>query len=117
MGQGGGVASVLMEGGCEGFELVLLPDDRGEIVADDGGGFFREGSAHDENFWLAGDAGVCEGFANGFAFAGVGYAQPLGSGAGEDRSAEGCVVAVGVSFDDGEDGVGGGCGCECLIVG
>ena len=35
----------------------------------------------------------------------------------QDGSAEGCVVAVGVGFDDGEDGVGRGCGCEGFVVG
>lgn len=73
-GQRGDVASLLMESRGERFELVLLPDYRGEVVAEDGFGFFGEGSADDEDLWLARDAGICEGFADGFAFAGVGYA-------------------------------------------
>ena len=53
---------------------MVLPDDRGQVVADDGFGFFGEGSAHDQDLWLVCDAGVCEAFADGFAFLCVGYA-------------------------------------------
>ena len=64
---------------------MLLPDDGGELMVDDGGSFFGEGSAEDQDLW--GLRGVSEGFADGCAFGGVGYAQEWGSGAGEDGGA------------------------------
>lgn len=105
-------------GGGEGGEVIGVPDDGGEVVGVEGGCVVWQGAAHDEDVRLlaGGDAGGVEGLADESAFGGVGDAQPLRAGACEDRGAEGGAVAVGVGFDDGEDGcrwsssLGGGVG-------
>lgn len=70
------VASVLVDRGGEGFELMLFPGDGNEPVVNDGGGFFRESSAHDEDARLILGCFIdCfEGFADRCAFCGVGHA-------------------------------------------
>ena len=97
---------LLKERGGEPVDVPGLPEDGGEAVVDDGGGVLLEEAAHDEDLGLAGevDSGGGEGGADESAFCDVGDAEPWGCGAGEDGSADGGSVAVGVGFDDGKDG-------------
>ncbi len=63
------------------------------------------------------EAGGSEGSANSGTFLRVGDTEPGGSGAGQGKGAELGGVAVGVGFDDGEDGgIGAGGALEQVVV-
>ena len=90
---------------CRGEPVDVLgqPDYGGEVLFEDGRDVFGEERGHREDAGLWGSGGG-ENFADACTLGCVGDTEPGGSEAGEDGCAEFGGVAVGVGFDDGEDG-------------
>lgn len=110
--------------GCVGFvsggepvDVLGEPDDRGEVLFEKEWYVFGEGSGQGDDAGLAGSGGG-EGFADTFALGCIGDTEPGSSEASEDGGAEVRGMAVGVGFDDGQNGgVGSGDLLERVVVG
>ncbi len=96
-----GAQGEALGGGLEPRDLLDAPDDRRELVPDDGRGVLLGDSAHDEDarLHLQAEAGGGQGLADEASFFNSGDSEPLGSGVREDLRAALHAVAVGVGLD------------------